>query len=203
VRPGTSCRISLGALLLATAVGHAQTAAPTGDPGATSARWQDSMLVVTADGASWSQAIPFKALANSRTDRRRFANSTVIAQQRLRPDGPNRMAQAEFKGQTWLRWGEGTAPLVLDSVGGWPYRLVVDLATPPGQTLYRWSSADASQQITALPNAIQKVKTPDATWCAWFSVAGSQETRPGVADGNTPRIRWMLWRRPSKVNCCR
>jgi hypothetical protein len=161
------------------------------------------MLVVTADGTSWSQAIPFMALANSRTYRRRFANSTVTAHQQMRPDGPNRMAQAEFKGQTWLRWGEGTAPLALDGAAEWPYRLVVDLATTPGQTLYRWSTADTDQQITALPNTVHKVKTTDVTWCAWFSVAGAQETRPGVADGNTPRIRWMLWRRPSKVICCR
>ncbi|MDZ7938496.1 MAG: hypothetical protein U5M53_09495 [Rhodoferax sp.] len=203
MRLGINLHASLLALLLAGSLGHAQTAAPTENPGATSAHWQDGLLEVMVDGASWSHTIPFKALASSRSDRHRFANSTITAEQHMRPDGLNRTAQAQFKGQTWLRWGEGTAPLALDSPAGWPYRLVADLTTTPGKVQYRWSNADASQYIKARPNTVQRFKTPNATWCAWFSVTGAPETRPGIADGNTPRIRWMLWQRPKNATCCK
>lgn len=187
-------------LLLAAALGTAHAAAPAATP-TSEARWHKGALEVTVDGARWSATIPFKALAQSRSDRQRFARSTVTAQHNMRPDGPSRTAQAQFKGQTWLRWGQGTAPLALDTPGGWPYRLIADATAGPNQPQYFWSSADASERMVALPERVQTVRTPEATWCVWFNVTGSQEARPHIADGNVPSIRWMLWQRPANTPC--
>jgi hypothetical protein len=201
MRPNTDWRWAMGSLLLAAGLGPAQAAAPATNAATSTARWNNGALDVTVDGASWSDAIPFKALAQSRTYRERFAHSTVTAQQNMRPDGPTRTAQAQFKGQTWLRWGKGTAPLGLDTPGGWPYRLIADATAGPNQPQYFWNSADASERVVALPERIQTVRTPKATWCAWFSVTGTQETRPHIADGTVPSIRWMLWQRPANTPC--
>lgn len=198
MRPSTDWRWGLGVLLLTGTLGQAQAEVPD----TATARWNNGALDVTVDGASWSDAIPFKALAHSRTYRQRFAKSTVTAEKQMRPDGPSRTAQAQFKGQTWLRWGQGTAPLTLDTPGGWPYRLIADAKAGPNQPQYFWSNADASEHMAALPERIQTVLTPHATWCAWFSVTGTQETRPHIADGATPTIRWMLWQRPRNTTCC-
>lgn len=194
----TDWRWGLSVLLLTGTLGQAQAAAPEAAP----ARWNHGVLeAVTADGAAWSLPIPFKALASSRTYRQRFAHSSLTAQQTMHPDGPRRVAQAQFKGKTWLRWGEGKAPLALDSAGGWPYRLIADATAGPDQPQYVWSNADASQRVVATPNRIQKVRTPHATWCAWFTVTGTQETRPHIADGATPTLHWILWQRPGNSTC--
>ena len=152
-------------------------------------------------GYLWSQAIPFKALAGNPVYRKMFMQSVATASQNMRPDGPIRTAQAQLKGKTWLRWGEGTAPLILDVAHGWPYRMVVDRANGAAQATYRWTSADTSKKIAALPNEVQKIETPDGAWCTWFTVTGFAETRPYIADGRVPRIRWMLWR-PSGNEAC-
>lgn len=201
MRPNTDWRLAVGSLLLATGLGPAQAAAPAATAATSTARWNHGALEVTVDGANWSETIPFKALAQSRTDRQRFAHSTVTANQQMRPEGPSRTAQAQFKGQTWLRWGTGTAPPSLDTTGGWPYRLIADATAGPNQPQYFWSSADASERMVALPERAQTVRTPGATWCAWFSVTGSQEARPHIADGTVPSIRWMLWQRPANTGC--
>jgi hypothetical protein len=201
MRPNIDWRLTVGSLLLAAGLGPAQAAAPAANAATSTARWNHGALEVTVDGANWSETIPFKALAQSRTYRQRFAHSTVTANQQMRPDGPSRTAQAQFKGQTWLRWGKGTAPLGLDTPGGWPYRLIADATAGPNQPQYFWSSADARERMVALPERIQTVRTPQATWCAWFTVTGTQETRPHIADGTVPSIRWMLWRRPANTSC--
>ncbi len=197
----TDWRVGLGVLFLSATLGHALAAASAVAPDTTTAHWNHGVLEVTVDGAAWSQAIPFQALAHSRTYRQRFARSSVTAQQNMHPDGPQRAAQAQFKGHTWLRWGQGTAPLALDSPGEWPYRLIADAAAGANPPQYLWSNADASQRVVATPNRIQKVRTPHATWCAWFTVTGTQETRPHMADGVTPTLHWMLWRRPGNAAC--
>lgn len=193
--------LRLGAVLLSGLLGHAQATVQSGGPTAASPRWQNDALTVTVDGATWSQAIPFKALAANAAHRRRFMQSRVTAQQNMRPDGPNRMGQAEFNGEAWLRWGEGTAPLLLDVAQGWPYRLVADRNPTDGPLAYRWSTADTSHQITAPVDEIQTVQAPDGVWCAWFTVTGSAQTRAGIADGRIPRIHWMLWRPGGRKAC--
>ena len=181
--------------------GQAQASAPELGSTAIASSWHQDMLLVSIDGAKWSQTIPFSTLASSRTNRNRFLQSAVTAQQNIRSDGPVRNAQASFKGETWLRWGEGTAPLMLNVSGGWPYRLVADSTAGSGQASYRWSTADTSQQLNTLPDTVQKMETPDGVWCSWFTVMGTAEMRPHVADGRVPRIRWMLWR-PSGSEAC-
>ena len=193
--------VGLGVVVLACFFAPAQASASNLGPTAIASSWRQDVLEVTVDGATWAQTIPFKSLANSSTHRKRFLQSAVTVQQNIRPDGPSRSAQASFKGKTWLRWGEGTAPLMLDGAAGWPYRLVVDRSAVAGQASYRWSTADTSQQMSALPNEIQKIDTPDGAWCSWFTVTGTAEMRPHLADGRVPRIHWMLWHPSGRKNC--
>jgi hypothetical protein len=197
---GTDLRLGLGVLLLfAGTLGQAQTEVPD----TTTAHWRNGALeVVTAEGANWSHPIAFTALGKSPTYRKRFAASTVTVQENRGPEGPSRTAQAQFKGQTWLRWGEGTAPLVLDSAGGWPYRLVADTPAGAKPPQYHWINADVSQRLVATPNRVQNIHTPHATWCTWFAVGGTQEARSNLADGRVPTIRWMLWKRPKNAARC-
>ena len=199
--PDSDWRTGLCVVVLTGVLAQTQAAVPQADLPESSQQWKGGVLELSVDGALWAQAIPFKALADSPVYRKRFRQSVISAQNSLRPDGPSRMAHAQYKGQTWLRWGEGAAPLALDVAGGWPYRLIAHRDQGTGQVAYRWMTADTRHTLTVLPDAIQKVSTPDGVWCAWLTVTGSATSSAGMADGRVPRIRWMLWRPGPKVAC--
>lgn len=190
-RPG----LTLAAGWLLATLCTAQTTAPT--PPST-AVWRDGTLEVsTVEGAPWSQAIPFESLARSPGMASRFRQSTVTAQETMHPEGPTRSAKAVFRSRIWLQWGQGKTPL---STEVWPYRLIEHSASNGGVG-YLWVNADLSKQLKATPQRTQSLRSGSATWCTWFTVVGERVSNPHIADGPTPTVHWMLWRKPTGTAC--
>lgn len=181
-----------GAAALLPALGLAQVA-----PAAAPAAWHDGAIEVSLSDSTWSQPIAFRLLASTPSMATRFQASTVTVQERMRPDGPVRRAKATFRGITWLQWGTGKVPLFFEDMS---YSLIAAPANNSG-TQYHWSSANPPRTMAATANRIQAIRTPKATWCTWFTVQGAEPSAPQAADGPTPSIRWMLWRRPAGAAC--
>ncbi|MGQ0709106.1 MAG: hypothetical protein ACT4NV_05090 [Rhodoferax sp.] len=156
------------------------------------------MLEVQAeDGSPWSLAIPFTQLARNPGLAARFRQSTVSARETMHPEGPIRSAKAEFQSRTWLQWGQGKTPL---SVEAWPYRLI-EQSSPDGTPSYQWVTADLGKRLPATPQQIKAVRSGGATWCTWFAVLGQRMSSPHIADGPTPSIHWMIWRKTTGTSC--
>jgi hypothetical protein len=146
--------------------------------------------------------IPFQSLAQSQSQQLRFGKSRVTFDESFSPQGPSWSARAMWNKRVWLLWGSGKAPLVFDTQGAWPYRLI-RIANPHHSTSQLvWVNVTATQKVVAQPDQIQTIKVGLATWCTWVAMSGSyEEAREGLADGEVPTISWMLWRRPNQAAC--
>lgn len=185
--------LGLGAgLLLAT-----PCAAQTPPSAAPSAQLRNGVLELSLEGRVWSQAIPFPALLRSPGAARRLQQSVVTAQEHMTPEGPTRSAKATRNARTWLQWGQGKTPLHIEN---WPYGLVEQNPNGVGAT-YQWVNADLSKKYQATPQRAVALRSGGALWCAWFSVEGQQASTPHTADGPTPTVQWMLWRKPDGAAC--
>lgn len=175
---------------------HAQPSTPS-----SKAEWQQAKLSVVVNEQPWLFTIPFRALSESESYQKRFSQSTVTADENFRPQGASRVARAVYKDQVWLMWGTGKAPIAFDSQGAWPYRLVRTVDPQSNAAQLVWVDAAVTHKVVAKPDQVQTIKVGKVAWCAWVASAGELEQRPNVADGTTPTVSWMLWRRPAKAAC--
>ena len=167
-------------------------------PAAAPAAWRDGAIEVPlSNNSTWSQPIAFRLLATSPGMGARFQASDITVQERMRPDGPLHRANASFHGRIWLQWGVGKVPLFFE---GMPYRLIAAPAAEKGSG-YRWVNTNAARTIAATADRVQTIHASKATWCTWFTVRSTESSDPHIADGPTPTIDWMLWRRPTGAVC--
>ena len=164
----------------------------------TTATWHDGELEVkTQGGAPWILTVPFRQLTRNPGLATQLHQSTVTVQETMHPEGPTRAARAVLHARTWLQWGRGKAPL---AIGDWTYHLVEQISSE-GTSSYLWVTADLGKKLKATPEQIQTVRNAGTTWCTWFAVRGERISNPHIADGPTPTIDWMLWRKPAGATC--